>query len=45
MPNFSNVGRELAKEINEEPDPPPPEPEESEEERASYFVCLLNIYQ
>ncbi|KAG2152223.1 ras GTPase-activating protein [Suillus cothurnatus] len=33
MPNFGNVGRELAKEINEEPDPPPPEPEESEEER------------
>jgi Ras GTPase-activating-like protein IQGAP2/3 len=37
MPNFGNVGRELAKEINEEPDPPPPEPEESEEDRASYF--------
>ncbi|KAG1764694.1 calponin homology domain-containing protein, partial [Suillus placidus] len=33
MPNFGNVGRELAKEINEEPEPPPPEPEESEEER------------
>ncbi|OAX43512.1 hypothetical protein K503DRAFT_765843 [Rhizopogon vinicolor AM-OR11-026] len=32
MPNFGNVGRELAKEINEEPDPEP-EPEESEEER------------
>lgn len=45
MPNFGNVGRELAKEINEEPDPPPPEPEESEEERASYFVSFLNIYQ
>ncbi|KAG0709616.1 hypothetical protein DFH29DRAFT_884999 [Suillus ampliporus] len=32
MPNFGNVGRELAKDLNEEPDPPP-EPEESEEER------------
>ena len=34
MPNFGNVGRELAKEINEEPEPEPePEPEESEDER------------
>ncbi|KAG2740833.1 hypothetical protein P692DRAFT_20866468 [Suillus brevipes Sb2] len=39
MPNFGNIGRELAKEINEEPDPPPPpEPEESEEE-----CCILLI--
>ncbi|EIW76096.1 hypothetical protein CONPUDRAFT_64414 [Coniophora puteana RWD-64-598 SS2] len=30
MPNFGNVGRELAKEINEEPEP---EPEETEDER------------
>uniref|UniRef100_A0A0W0FJV3 Putative ras GTPase-activating protein n=1 Tax=Moniliophthora roreri TaxID=221103 RepID=A0A0W0FJV3_MONRR len=32
MPNFGNVGRELAKEINEEPEEPE-EPEETEEER------------
>jgi hypothetical protein len=36
MPNFGNVGRELAKEINEEPDPEP-ESEESEEESEFCF--------
>jgi Ras GTPase-activating-like protein IQGAP2/3 len=35
MPNFGNVGRELAKEINEDPDPEPePKPLETEDERA-----------
>lgn len=31
MPSFGNIGRQLAKEINEEPEPEP-EPEETEEE-------------
>lgn len=36
MPSFGNIGRALAKEINEEPEPEPePEPEETEEEGES----------
>ena len=31
MPSFGNIGRQLAKEINEEPEPEP-EPEETEQE-------------
>ena len=42
MPNFGNVGRELAKEINEDLDPEP-EPLESEEERAFWFSLLFLI--
>jgi hypothetical protein len=34
MPSFGNIGRQLAKEINEEPEPEP-EPEETEEESQS----------
>lgn len=34
MPNFGNVGRELAKEINEEPDP------ETEEESELLLIRL-----
>jgi len=39
MPNFGNVGRELAKEINEEPEVE----EETEEERKSFYLihCLF----
>lgn len=33
MPNFGNVGRELAQEINEEPEEPEPEPETEDERR------------
>jgi Ras GTPase-activating-like protein IQGAP2/3 len=39
MPNFGNVGRELAKDLNEEPEPEP-EPEETDEERAYPTCCL-----
>jgi Ras GTPase-activating-like protein IQGAP2/3 len=46
MPNFGNVGRELAKDLNEEPDPEPePEPEESEEERMSHFLLPPTYHQ
>lgn len=39
MPNFGNVGRELAQEINEEPEEPEPEPE-TEDERV---YCQLTF--
>lgn len=38
MPNFGNVGRELAKEINEEPDVET----ETEEERKSLISTLTS---
>lgn len=38
MPNFGNIGRELAKEINEEPE----EEVESEEERK--FLSIFHLY-
>lgn len=40
LPNFSNVGRELAKEINEEPEVEV----ETEEERKCCMLSLLSAY-
>lgn len=44
MPNFGNIGRELAKEINEEPE----EEQETEEQRqfrvsCGFVICLTEI--
>lgn len=41
MPSFGNIGKALAKEINEEPEPEP-EPEETEEEsKLSSYPAVL----
>lgn len=41
MPNFSNVGKELAKEINEEPEPEV----ETEDERELFFLgCIARSF-
>ena len=39
MPNFGNLGRDLAKEFNEEPEE---EPETEEERKALYFDATMN---